>query len=76
MCGRFTVKATSAELVAMYRLTMDDGAVLRTVVPASAILLVRKREDYYDEEEVVVDPYKLAKIEIIERLSAAEISGS
>jgi hypothetical protein len=34
-----------------------DGAVLRTVAPASAILLVRKREDYYDEDEVVVDPY-------------------
>jgi hypothetical protein len=33
--------------------------VLRTLAPASAILLVRKREGYYDEDEVVVDPYKL-----------------
>ena len=32
-----------------------------TVVPASAILLVRKREDYYDEEEVVVDQYIACK---------------
>jgi hypothetical protein len=31
------------------------------VVPASAILLVRKREDYYDEEEVVVDQYIACK---------------
>jgi len=44
------------------------------VVPASAILLVRKREDYYDEEEVVVDPYKLAKVEMMECLQATEIS--
>jgi hypothetical protein len=51
-----------------------DGAVLRTVAPASEILLVGKREDYYDEDEVVVDPYKLAKIEIIERLPATAIT--
>jgi len=31
------------------------------VVPASAILLVRKREDYYDKEEVVVDQYIACK---------------
>ena len=34
-----------------------------------AILLVRKREDYYDEEEVVVDPYKLAKVEMMVALA-------
>jgi hypothetical protein len=49
-----------------------DGAVLRTMAPASAILLVIKREDYYDEDEVVVDPYKLSKIEMIERFPATE----
>jgi hypothetical protein len=48
-----------------------DGVVLRTLAPASAILLVRKREDYYDEDEVVVDPYKLSTIEMIERLPAS-----
>jgi hypothetical protein len=26
MCGRFTVKATRAELVALYRLTMEGAA--------------------------------------------------
>ena len=44
-----------------------DGVFL-----ASAILLVIKREDYYDEDEVVVDPYKLSKIEMIERFPATE----
>ena len=41
-----------------------DGAVLRTVAPATAILLIREpREDYYAEDEVVVDPDQLGKIE-------------
>ena len=49
-----------------------DGIVLRAVAPATAILLIREREDYYDEDEVVVDPYQLEKIEIIERLPAGK----
>lgn len=48
------------------------GVVLRTVAPACAILLIREHEDYYEEDEVVVDPYQLSKVEIIERLPAIE----
>jgi hypothetical protein len=48
-----------------------DGVVLRTVAPAAAILLIREPENYYDESEVIVDPYRLSKIEVIERLPAA-----
>lgn len=45
------------------------GVVLRTVAPPEAILLVREPEDYYDEGEVVVDPFALSKVECVERLA-------
>jgi hypothetical protein len=45
-----------------------DGVVLQAVVPAEAILLVRKPEDYYDEGEVVVDPFGIGRVRVIERL--------
>jgi hypothetical protein len=45
-----------------------EGVVLQAVVPAEAILLVRKPEDYYDEGEVVVDPFGIGRIRVIERL--------
>jgi hypothetical protein len=48
------------------------GVVLQTVAPAEAILLVRERSDYYDENEVVVDPYKLGKVIVRERLLPPE----
>ena len=44
----------------MNRLDMVDGA--------EAILLIRKPEKYYDEEEVIVDPFRLGKNKVIERL--------
>ncbi|MGZ9157094.1 MAG: hypothetical protein ACXW6J_27730, partial [Candidatus Binatia bacterium] len=47
------------------------GVVLKTLAPTAAILLVRQREDYYDEDEVVVDPFCLTKVEVAERLPAA-----
>jgi hypothetical protein len=46
-----------------------EGVVLRAVVLAKAILLIREPEDYYDEGEVVVDPYRIDEVDIVERLS-------
>jgi hypothetical protein len=40
--------------------------VLKTVAPPEAILLIREPSpDYYDEGEVVVDPYHLGKVEFV-----------
>jgi hypothetical protein len=38
--------------------------VLRAEVPPEAVLLIRQPEDFYDEGEVVVDPFRLGKIEV------------
>ena len=46
---------------------LSGGVVLQTVAPSEAILLVREREDYYDEDEVVVDPYRLGSISALVR---------
>jgi hypothetical protein len=35
-----------------------------------AVLLIRQPEDYYDEGEVVVDPFRLDRIEVAVRLGA------
>lgn len=43
-----------------------QGLILRTEAPPGAVLLIRKPEDYYDEGEVVVDPFRLGKVERIE----------
>jgi len=42
--------------------------VLRTEAPPEAVLLIRQPEDFYDEGEVVVDPFRLGKIEVVEFL--------
>jgi hypothetical protein len=45
-----------------------EGVILQTVAPPESVLLIRKPEDYYDEGEVIVDPYKIGKVEVVERL--------
>jgi hypothetical protein len=40
--------------------------IFKTLAPAEAVLLIQQREEY-GEGEVVVDPYRLRKVEIVER---------
>jgi hypothetical protein len=40
------------------------------VAPPEAILLIRQPQDYYDEGEVVVDPFRLGQIKLVERFRA------
>jgi hypothetical protein len=35
---------------------------------AEAVLLIREPQDFYDEGEVVLDPYRLGKVTVVERL--------
>jgi hypothetical protein len=42
-----------------------EGVVLETVAPANAVLLMREDEGYYDEQEVVVDPFSLGEVRVI-----------
>jgi hypothetical protein len=48
----------------------SEGVVLQAVVPAEAILLVRKPEDYFDEGEVVVDPFGIGRVKAFDRMSS------
>jgi hypothetical protein len=48
-----------------------QGVVLKTMAPPDAVLLVRQPEKYFDEGEVVVDPFRLGKVEIVERIPIA-----
>ena len=47
---------------------VTEGVILQTLAPPEAIMLIRQPEDYYDEGEVVADPFLLGKINVIERL--------
>ena len=49
---------------------VDGGVLLETVATPEAILLVRKPEDYYDEGEVVLDPFRLGRVHVGERFTA------
>jgi len=42
------------------------GLILKTLAPPEAVMLIRQPEDYYDEGEVVVDPFRLSKINVVE----------
>lgn len=50
------------------RVRTGGSVVLETTAPSEAILLVREDENYYDEGEVVVDPFKLSRVRVVERL--------
>jgi hypothetical protein len=45
------------------------GVVLSTHAPAGAILVVRDDEEYFDESEVVVDPFRIGKVTLEKRLA-------
>ena len=47
------------------------AVILETTAPSEAILLVREEEGYFDEGEVLVDPFRLGLIRCIERLLPA-----
>jgi len=44
-----------------------EGVILQTSAPREAVVLIRKPEDYYDEGEVVVDPFRLGKVKVVAR---------
>ena len=46
----------------------SEGIVLKTLARPEAILLVRQPVNYFDEGEVVVDPFQLDKVDVVERL--------
>jgi hypothetical protein len=57
------------------RSTGEGAVVLRTVASARAVLLIRPAEGWYDEGEVVIDPFALGVVEVVERLkSNVEVS--
>jgi hypothetical protein len=59
----------------------SEGVILQALAPPEAILLVRRPEEYqqmtakgtwepaFNEGEVVVDPFRLGKVEVVERLT-------
>jgi hypothetical protein len=49
------------------------GVVLQTEAPPEAILLVRPPEGFYDEGEVVVDPFALNAVKVVERLNSERV---
>jgi hypothetical protein len=46
----------------------DGSVILEATVPPEAIHLRRENEGYYDEREVVVDPYKIGRVTVRERM--------
>jgi hypothetical protein len=45
-----------------------ESMILQTLAPPEAIMKIRPPEKYYDEGEVIVDPFRLGKIKVIECL--------
>ena len=47
------------------------SVVLTTLAPATAIFLKRQPDDDFDEDEVVVDPYRLDRVDLVVKNSSA-----
>jgi hypothetical protein len=47
--------------------------VLQTLAPPEAVLLMRKPEDFYDEGEVIVDPFRLHRIRTVSLAPSAAL---
>lgn len=54
----------------------NGGVILQTDAPAAAVLHARAAEGYYDEGEVVVDPFKLGRVAVMERLPSTARSAA
>jgi hypothetical protein len=50
-----------------------ETVVLRTVASPDAILHARDDGEPFDEKEIIVDPFKLGRIEVVERIEASSI---
>jgi len=50
----------------------SNGIVLETLAPPEAVLLMRQPEDYFDEGEVVVDPFRLDRVKLIETIQSSD----
>lgn len=50
---------------------LTGSVLLETMAPPGSVHLRREDEGYYDESEVVVDPYRLGKVRIAARLPPA-----
>lgn len=58
-----------ARRFALYSRQHVGGAVLlETRIPADAVLHVRERGTSYDEAEIIVDPYRLNRVKLRERI--------
>jgi hypothetical protein len=71
---KFTEHWAQAQAMADASLKLDGGVILKTTAAAEAVLLIREPCDYYDEGEVVVDPFRLGRVELVERLRSKEES--
>ena len=69
----WSTNRTIARNFAELRQQAPGGAVvLETIAPPGAALFRRAAEGWFDEEEVVVDAYRLETVTIAERLAAPE----
>ncbi|TXN73446.1 hypothetical protein [Methylobacterium sp. WL6] len=58
------------------RLGSGGAVLLETLAPIGSVHLRREHEGYYDEGEVVVNPYALERIEVVARFAKAETPSS
>jgi hypothetical protein len=53
---------TARSFAEQYTRVGQSGVVLSTLAPAAAVLLRREKDWYFDEDEVVIDPYRLSRV--------------